>query len=82
MHCHTYVEIQIPRRAFEFCYLSLFMKTTLAKKEKKRADEAIITSVMRILARKASALFGSWKKSDVVSPVKATSGHKMVSVIW
>lgn len=41
----------------------------------------ICTSVIRILALSASELCGMRKNSDVVSPVKATSGHKIVSVI-
>lgn len=39
------------------------------------------TSVIRIFALKASELRGSSIKSGVVSPVKATSGDNIVSVI-
>jgi hypothetical protein len=38
------------------------------------------TSVIRTFALRASAFRGSRIKSDVVSPVKATSGYSMVSV--
>jgi hypothetical protein len=39
------------------------------------------TSVMRTFALRASAFLGSRIKSDFVSPVKATSGYSIVSVI-
>lgn len=40
-----------------------------------------VTSVIRTLALKTSSFLGSSIKSDIVSPVKATSGDKVVSVI-
>lgn len=39
------------------------------------------TSVIRIFALSASAFRGSSMKSDVVSPVNANSGDRIVSVI-
>lgn len=53
--------------------------------EKKILNKATLksknTSVIRTFALRASAFRGSRIKSDVVSPVKATSGYSMVSVI-
>lgn len=46
-----------------------------------RRREDNVTSVIRILALKASSFLGSSIKSDIVSPVKATSGDNAVSVI-
>ena len=49
-------------------------------KNSKDWNTKINTSVIRTFALRASAFRGSRIKSDVVSPVKATSGYSMVSV--
>lgn len=53
----------------------------LSKPHRTHTKRKVITSVIRTFALSASALRGSSKKSDVVSPVNATSGDNIMSVI-
>lgn len=58
-----------------------FDNTCIDVRKQKIKNKQTCTSVIRTLALNASELRGSSKKSEFVSPVNATSGDNMISVI-
>lgn len=83
---NIYVKMKTPVQWLAFSFQKdgniLHVSTLQTQHEGIYCDESFRTSVIRIFALKASALRGSSIYSDVVSPVKATSGDNIVSVIW